>query len=522
MRLRTVLAALLTCATMLVGCSSGPAGSGVPPAALELRVAIPADTTNVEGDRANLGVGSPNAGIYETLLTMDNQLQVRPGLAERYEFIAPNTWRFTLRKGVKFHDGSELTAQDVVFTFDRYGRIGGQYIKAQEGGTKAVDRYTVDFTASVPNLKVPLQMVHPIFAIKKAGSDPGKAPVGTGPFRFVSYQPKESLKVARFDGYWDPANAAKPNTITFRYIPDANARLLALQASDVDIIQDTPLEQLSAVQADNRVKIVASPVGAYEALSVNISGANGTETTQSLAVRQAIAKAIDRSQIVKTVFGGVAEVGRSQVPLAVLGPAASQVQGGPAYDPAGAKRLLESDGWTLDGSGIYQKGGKPLRLTLVSGFPTPDVHRPLPEVLQQQLRAVGIDVVIVEAPDYDDALAKTAGHLYLEKGNQNDADPAFLPRLFASPALDPGNDYGRLFGPGPALDQLISAARQTGDLDKLRDLSAKSVHELEDVSVTIIPIAGLTNVWSTARDIAGFAPHSAFVHTSFASVTRAG
>lgn len=151
---------------------------------------------------------------------------------------------------------------------------------------------------------------------------------------------------------------------------------------------------------------MASPVGAYEALSVNISGANGTETTQSLAVRQAIAKAIDRSQIVKTVFGGVAEVGRSQVPLAVLGPAASQVQGGPAYDPAGAKRLLESDGWTLGGSGIYQKGGKPLRLTLVSGFPTPDVHRPLPEVLQQQLRAVGIDVVIVEAPDYDDAASR--------------------------------------------------------------------------------------------------------------------
>ncbi|MGH3753417.1 MAG: ABC transporter substrate-binding protein [Pseudonocardiaceae bacterium] len=151
MRLRTVLAALLTCATMLVGCSSGSVGSGVSPTALELQVAIPADTTNVEGDRANLGVGSPNAGIYETLLTMDNQLQVRPGLAERYEFIAPNTWRFTLRKGVKFHDGSELTAEDVVFTFDRYGRIGGQYIKAQEGGTKAVDRHTVDFTASVPN-----------------------------------------------------------------------------------------------------------------------------------------------------------------------------------------------------------------------------------------------------------------------------------------------------------------------------------------------------------------------------------
>ncbi len=70
------------------------------------------------------------------------------------------------------------------------------------------------------------------------------------------------------------------------------------------------------------------------------------------------------------------------VPLAVLGPAASQVSGGPSYDPDGAKKLLEPDGWVLGASGIYQKDGQPLTLTLVSGFPTPDVHRPLTEALQ--------------------------------------------------------------------------------------------------------------------------------------------
>ncbi len=518
-RRRVRLAGLGLCVGVLAACSSGAGDSGSNAADVDLKVAIPADTTSVEGDRANVGLNSPNAGIYETLLRMDNQLQVRPGLAESYEFIAPNTWRFTLRQGVKFHDGSELNAQDVVFTFDRYGRIGGQYIKAQVGGTVAVDKYTVDFTSSVPNLKVPLQMVHPIFAIKKAGSDPARQPVGTGPFRFVSYQPKESLTVERFNDYWDQPNKAKPKSITFRYIPDANARLLALQAGDVDIIQDAPLEQLDAINADDRVKIVSSPVGAYEALSVNISGENGTGITQSLAVRQAIAKGIDREQIVETIYGGLAETGASMVPLAVLGPAAGQVLGGPSYDPDGAKQLLESDGWTFDATGIYQKGGQPLALTLVSGFPTPDVHRPLPEVLQQQLRKIGIDMTILEVSDYDDALAKTAGHLYLEKGNQNDADPAFLPRLFASTALEPDSDYGRLFGPGPAVDQLIVAARGTRELDQLRDLSAKMLHELHDVSVTIIPIAGLTNVWAVRQPVEGFAPHSAFVHTSYASVT---
>jgi Bacterial extracellular solute-binding proteins, family 5 Middle len=90
-----------------------------------------------------------------------------------------------LREGVRFHDGTEMTAEDVAWTFDRIARAGSRNIKAAEDGTRVIDEHTVEFTPSEPNVKIPQQLVHPIFGIMKAGSDPVAAPVGTVPVRRV-------------------------------------------------------------------------------------------------------------------------------------------------------------------------------------------------------------------------------------------------------------------------------------------------------------------------------------------------
>lgn len=156
-----------------------------------------------------------------------------------------------------------------------------------------MDEHTVDFTPSKPNLKVPLQVVHPIFGIMKAGSAPVNAPVGTGPFEFVSYSPKVSLSVARFDGYWDEANAAKTSGITWRFIPDPTARVLALEAGDVDVISDGPRESVAHLEAKD-LAIAPSPVGAYEALSIQIHGPGEYALTGDPTLRKAIAMAVDR------------------------------------------------------------------------------------------------------------------------------------------------------------------------------------------------------------------------------------
>lgn len=500
-----------------------PTTTAAPAELRPLRVALPADTTNVDGDRATVGMGSPNANIYERLTRMTDDFQVRPWLAERWEFIEPNSWRFTLRPGVTFHDGTPLTSRDVAWTFDRIGRMGGRAINSAVGATKVIDDRTFEFTPARPNRKVPLQLVHPVFGIMKAGSDPVRSPIGTGPFRFVSYRQRESLVVERHADYWDAPNRAKVSGITFRYIPDPSARVLALQAGDVDLITEAPRESLADLKSRD-LPIVTSPVGAYEALSIMVNGTGEFALTSNSSVRRAIAMSIDKKAIVDRVWEGNASPGRSLVPPAILGEFADDVKGGPAFDLDEARRLLDADGWRVGDGGVRSKNGRRLELTLINGFPSADIHRPIPEVLQQQLARVGIALRIVEVTDYDATLATQRGHLWLERGNQNDANPAFLPNLLYV-SEEAGNragiDYARAFAIGGRVDRPMAEAQATADISKTQRLTAEAMKALIDDEVVIVPIAGVYNIWATTKKVSGIRPHAAQIHTNWATAVVA-
>ncbi len=487
----------------------------------EIVIALGNDTANLDGDNATVGMGSPPANIYDTLVFMGNDFQVRPGLATEWELLEDGeTWRFHLREGVLFHDGTELTAADVVWTMDRIARAGGRAIRAQEGGTVAVDDYTVDFTPSSPNAKTPLQIVHPVFGIMKADSDPVAAPVGTGPFRFVEYQPGEFFRVARFDDYWDEEQIAGVAAIEFRFIPDNNSRILALQADDVDIAGELGPDAIDALLAGDGLTVETSLVGAYQAISMNIRGEDEWALTADLDLRRAIAMAIDRESIVEAVYQGYADVGRNLIPPAILGDASEAVEGGPAYDPDGARAILDQAGWVAGDDGIRERDGQRLTLRLVNGYPEPEVHRPIPEVLQLQLAEVGIEVEIYETLEYETFLTDAQGHLWLERGNQNDANAAFLPALLYRLPENGGfvADYAIPFGPGGEYDELLNEALESTDVAATQELTAEAMHIQIDEEVIIVPIAGLVNIWGARAGIEGFDPHSARVHTRFSSV----
>ncbi|HYX44473.1 MAG TPA: ABC transporter substrate-binding protein, partial [Acidimicrobiales bacterium] len=246
MRNRRRIAVVLVLVFVLVGAAcaddddeQGAGGAGTTtPARQELRVGFTADQYVLEGPDAALGAYPLNANVVETLTYLAPNYEVRPMLAEKWEFRAPNTWRFFLRHDVKFHDGQPLNAQAVkTGLFDRVAKQrGGGTIKAGPASAVVVDDYTIDFTPTASNLRVPEQIVHPNNAVYAPGADPGKNPVGTGPFRFVEYLPKERIVVDRNADYW--GNKAKLQRITFRFFPDPSARRLALQAGDIDFAFD--------------------------------------------------------------------------------------------------------------------------------------------------------------------------------------------------------------------------------------------------------------------------------------------
>ncbi|MDQ3898064.1 MAG: ABC transporter substrate-binding protein [Actinomycetota bacterium] len=504
--------------TMLAACSSDSGKKttteGAQPAPVqELRVGAGDDQYVREGASANLGVQPVNANIAETLTYLSPTYEVKPLLAERWEFRAPNTWRFFLRPGVKFHDGQPLNAQAVKQTlFDRVAQQrGGGTIKAGPNSAVVVDDLTIDFTPTAPNYRVPEQLVHPSNVVYAPGSDVGNKPVGTGPFRFLEYQPKERIVVERNPDYW--GTKAKLNKITFRFYPDANARRLALEAGDVDVVLGVNYPDVKGLKSRD-FQVLTSPVGSYEAMYANVKGAAPHDLLQDNAVRTAISLAIDRKQLVDSVLEGQATPDQTMIPPTALGKYASKVTGS-QFDPNRAKSLLDGAGWKPGADGIREKNGRKLTLQLISGFGGAEVHKPIPTYLQSQLKNVGIGIDIVERPDsasYQSLIDSGDGDLYLERGSQNDANVGFLPVLLFWPGGSGASaQYTKLFAPGGKFDELIAPSVTEPDMDKSQSMVADAMHQLIDADHVVIPLAGLFQIYGAKKTVQGFTPHPSFI-----------
>lgn len=515
---RLRLAALGLCLALgASACGGNGADTGrsdTPAVDQSLRVGYVADQYVLEGPRASLGMYPLNANIVETLTYLTPDYKVEPLLAKRWELIEPNTWRFYLREGVAFHDGQPLTAEAVKEgLFDRVAQSeGGGTIKSGPDSAVVVDDMTIDFTPLIPNLRVPEQLVHPNAGVVAPGSTIGVKPVGTGPFKFFEYKPKEIIKVERNAAYW--GEKAKLERIEFRFYPDANARKLALESGNVDAIYDVPRPDVEGLKAQG-FTILNSPVGAYEAMYANSYGKPPFDKLSDVRLRKAVAMSIDRKALVNGVLEGLATTDQTYVPPSSLGKYADLVEGND-LDEKTAKALLDEAGWVPGDDGIRTKGGERLKLTLVSGFPTAEVHRPIPVFLQSQLVKVGIDLEIVERPDsasFQAIIKSGEGDLFLEQGSQNDANPGFLPVLLlytgGSGASAP---YQSLFAPGQRFDELIAPSLTAADPDDVKKAVAEAMHEAVDVQATVIPLAGIFRTYGMRKQVKGFEPHAASLH----------
>jgi peptide/nickel transport system substrate-binding protein len=464
------------------------------------------DAYVLKGDAANVGQYPLNANIFEGLVRMDPSYGIVPALATSWSVRGKDTWRFVLRQGVKLHNGKPFDAKSVKYSFDRIAAQGGGTPGFKKGGTKIVDDFTVDVTPSFPNLRLLEQIVHPENYIVADGTDPVQQPTGTGPFQYGSYQRQQQLVVNRFAGYW--GTAAILDKIAFKFLPDNNARRLALESGDVDLILGVPSEAAASLKQKG-FTVYLSPAGAYEAMYQNIGGQKGHTILQDSDVRHAIESAIDRDALITGVFNGQAVAEQTMVPSRVLGDHASKISGY-TYDPEAAKQLLDKAGWTASGGGTRTKGGKPLELELVSGFPSAAVHTGVPEFIQDQLKRVGIAVKIVKTSDnaaYTARMKSLQGDLWLERGNQNDANPSFLPALlFSKKGLFGPGDYQTMFSPGGAFESLINKALSAPDEDQVKSLVADGMHTLIDTEAIVVPLAGVGQIAASSAKVKGFVP----------------
>jgi peptide/nickel transport system substrate-binding protein len=499
---------------------AGPAGA--------LVIGVPQDDYRVDPpERANVGYYPLNTNIFETLVRLTPDYRIEPMLAESWEFVAPNTYRFALRRGVAFHDGTPFTAEAVRWSMERIAKAGGGILGIDEGSTVVVDDHTVEITPVRTNLRLLEQLNHPNESIVAPGTNPAEARIGTGPFREVEYVKEDRYVVAAFDGYWGP-DKPQVGQITFRFYPDPTTRVLALQSGEIDLAAEVAPESAAELEGGGQFAVATSAVGAYQALYVKARGGGPYDLGQDRAVREALAAAIDKDAIVAAVWQGYAEPSTTMIPPAIMGPAVGEVQA-VAADPDRARQVLEAAGWVAGADGVREKDGRRLELTMVVGFPNAEIHRSMPEFVQAQLRDVGIEVAIVQTPDtatYEARLTAGEGDLWAEAGSQNDGNPCFLPDLlFSTP--DPNGDpeaamYGNAFAAGPAFDEFIGQCRAATATEAVQAAASGAMRVVIDEEFVVLPLAGTRQIYGVSPKVQGFEPHPSRLNQRWTSLAAAG
>lgn len=506
-RLTVLLVGVSLLVTSCAGGTGTPAGTEALAEVQELAVGVSADPwVDAEIDRKRIPNYPLNTDVCETLVHLGTDFQLEPMLASKWEFVVNNTYRFTLNEQARFSDGRPVTVEDVKYSIDytvREPQIGNSFLGPD--AVTIIDDQTVDIRPEQPNLRLIDEINHPTYAIVSPGDDPlnDHQVTCTGPFTIVSYTPEQQLVVQRNENYW--GEPTKLNKITFRFFPDDTTRVLALQNGEVDLITDVPLGILASLKSQPEIKIQTAPVG-YNTLFylARRDAAGNPKVLTDPLVRRAVAASIDSTAYVNGVLGGNAEVVDTIAPPAVLGEFAGLVKG-VNYDPAEAKRLLDQAGWTRQGDSIRTKNGRPLELNIIFNR----IDLATVEFVQAQLRAVGIDgrIAQLDPGAYSAALESGDYDLNVTVPNQNNANPAFIMALqFYSKARGPG---AKVIGPGPGttFDALIDQTQAESDPYKLKRLSAEAMHELVDVEVAAVNLAGGYRVIAMKKNVQGLEMH---------------
>lgn len=254
--------------------------------------------------------------VYDTLVEPDANLQMRPALAESWNVSTDQlTWTFHLRPGVTFHDGSPLTADDVVFT---YRRIIDEELSNVDKLSAVADVRASDPATVVirlkhpsPNLLTNLGGFKGMAIVQRKNVESGQIathPIGTGPFAFESQKSGDSISLKANPGYW--GGAPKVAGVIFRFIPEKSTALSALQAGEIDWTDSIPTQRVNQLKDDDSVNLAVTPSNDYWYLALN----EARRPWNDVRVRQAIAYAIDRDAIVAATSYGTAANNQLAIP----------------------------------------------------------------------------------------------------------------------------------------------------------------------------------------------------------------
>ncbi|MBN3132565.1 glutathione ABC transporter substrate-binding protein GsiB [Pectobacterium brasiliense] len=431
-------------------------------AAKDAVIAVGSTFTSLDPYDANDSLSQTVAkSFYQGLFGFDKEMKLVNVLADSYD-VSPDglTYTVKLHPGVKFHDGTAFNAAAVKVNLDRASnpdnRLKRYNLFKMIDKTEAVDDLTVKITLKTPfsafvnNLAHPAAVMISPAALKQYGKDIGFHPVGTGPYRFVTWNQTDFVKVEKFNGYWK-AGLPKLDSITWRPVVDNNTRAALLQTGEAQFAYPIPFEQAKVLEKNDKLALVASPSILHRYISMNVT----QKPFDNPKVREALNYAINKEALIKVAFSGYATPAEGPLPSSID----YSVKYHPwPYDPAKARELLKEAGYpdgfttTLWSSHNHSTAQKVLQFT------------------QQQLAQVGVKVQVT-AMDAGQRAAEVEGKGVKETGvrlfytgwsaSTGEADWALSP-LFATASWPPAQ-FNTAFYSNPQVDADLANALKTTD-----------------------------------------------------------
>ncbi len=471
-----LLYTLLVAVLPLVGCRSSQSDPGT------VRFLIESSPNNLDL-RQGTDAQSERIGalVYDALVRKDEQFALRPALAVSWDRPDPKTWVFHLRPDVRFHDGKPLTAEDVAWSIG--SMTNGSLVTSKAGSFAGVtvveirDPLTLAVHTAQPDPALLFNLSDGLFAVveKGAGRDEGLHPVGTGAFRFVDQVQDKEVLLERNPDWWGGVPSIP--RVRFEVVPDNISMALELKkgAADAESNAITP-DEVHALADVASLRTATRP-------GADVYYANFNVRDPALAdarVRQAIACAIDKGALISALWRGHAVSADTLLPPGHWAEASPAELPGYAFDPGRAQALLDAAGLHPDAKGIR------LRFTLKTS--TDETTRLMAQVLQQQMRAVGIELGLrsAEFGTFYSDITRGAFQMYILRWTGSNEDPDIFRYAYAAESFPPhGGNRGHYAN--PRLEDLLgAAATETDESARKRDYLA--VQQILATDMPSIPL----------------------------------
>ncbi|HEU4402736.1 MAG TPA: ABC transporter substrate-binding protein [Candidatus Polarisedimenticolia bacterium] len=436
--------------------------------------------------------------VGDSLVDLDVHLKVVPRLASSWETSTDGrTLTFHLRPGVRFHDGVPLTSADVLYTYERLidpksraiGRLDGflpiEKVLAPDPLTVKV-LYRSAYAPALIAWDVPILPRHLYEKEEFLSSPHNRAPIGSGPFLFSSWEPGQRIVLRANPDYW--GGRPRLDTIVFQIIPSQETTLQALLAGEIDWSTLTPMQgqaQATGAAFERRFRILRCEALWFYYIAFRGDGSNPFFADP--VVRRAVSLALDRAGYVRSILHGLGRPASSPFHPAVGG-------GDPdlpalPYDPGTAASLLDAAGWRIDrASGLRARGGTPFRFTLLV-FGGEPAQTQFSQVAQESLRRLGIEMAI-EKLDWPTLWSRLQKGEYQAafSGISPGADPDALFSMFHSSQIKGGQNYAAFRD--ASIDAWFEAARRTLEERERRALYQRidrRLAELQPYAFLFIP-----------------------------------